>query len=169
MIEPSWYGVRYPSELDLVSCAEAIGARVLLGRFPVAAYISAVLGAPPMIVVPSQRGPLSTIWLLAHELGHLRQHRGPGNKITRSKNEQQANKWAACALIPEARVQAYQNASADAFIAALSAHYGDLPLCDCPERALAHKIAQYRLKAILARGLPQKETGAAGRGQAFYE
>jgi hypothetical protein len=152
MNNPDWYGKRYPSELDLVSCAEAIGARVLIGRYPAAAYIPPVLGAPPMIVVPSQRGPLSTMWLLAHELGHLRQHSGPGNKITRSKNEQQANKWAACALIPEARIQAHQNASPDAFIAALSAHYGDLPLHDCPERALAHRIAQHRLKAMLASG-----------------
>jgi hypothetical protein len=162
MYTPSWYGERYPTEIDLVSCAEAIGAWVALRPLPAAAYISAVLGAPPIIFVPNQRGPLATAWGLAHELGHLCQHSGPpiltdGDSapslhLVRSKNEHQANKWAACALIPDARIRHYGNASIDAFMAALSANYEDLPPADCPQRALAHKIAQHRLNAIKAEG-----------------
>lgn len=148
MFTPDWYGVRYPSEVDLASAAELVGARVVMKVLPAAVFIPGILGAPPMILAPTQFGPLATMWALAHELGHLRWHGGPGNKIIRSKNEQQANKWAACALIPEARVRLYQNASVDAFIAALSANYEDLPPSDCPSRTLAHKIAQYRLKAL---------------------
>jgi len=165
MFAPDWYGERYPTELDLVSCAEAIGAWVALRPLPAAAYIQGLPGAPPMLFVPSQRGPLATAWALAHELGHLCQHSGPpapadgdrapSLRLIRSRDEHQANRWAACALIPEARIRHYMNAGIDSFMAALSANYEDLPPCDCPQRALAHKIAQHRLDALssrLARG-----------------
>jgi len=132
----------------LAMCAELFGARVVMRPLPTAAYVPGILDAPPIILVPTQFGPLAMMWALAHELGHLRLHVGPGNKLIRSKNEQQANKWAACALIPDARIRLYQNASVDAFIAALSANYEDLPMSDSPSRALAHKIAQYRLNAL---------------------
>jgi Zn-dependent peptidase ImmA (M78 family) len=164
MYSPDWYGQRYPTELDLVSCAEAIGARVVLGPLPAAAFIPAILDAPPMILVPNQHGPMATAWGLAHELGHLCQHSGPplptdgdrapGLRLMRSKNEHQADRWAACALIPEARIRHHGNASLDSFMAALSANYEDLPPHDCPQRALAHKVALRRLEALKAKGEP---------------
>jgi hypothetical protein len=160
---PDWYGEAYPTEGDLASCAEAIGAWVALRPLPLpgAVYVPAVLGAPPMILVPSQRGPLAAAWGLAHELGHLCQHSGPpllaggggapGAKLVWSRSERQANHWAACALIPEARIRHHGNASVDTFMAALSANYEDLPPHDCPPRALAHRIACFRLDAMRAR------------------
>jgi hypothetical protein len=161
VFRPDWYGESYPTEGDLVACAEAIGARVALRPLPAAAYIPATLGAPPVIFVPSQHGPLATAWALAHELGHLCQHSGPplladggdapGMRLVRSKSEHQADRWAACALIPEARIRHHLNASVDAFMAALSANYEDLPPADCPQRALAHRIAGHRLGALRAR------------------
>ncbi len=64
------------------------------------------------------------------------------------KEENQAERWAACALIPESRIRAYGNASEDAMMAALSSHYEDLPLEDCPARRLAAKIARTRLHVL---------------------
>jgi len=161
MRKPDWYGERYPTETDLVSSAEAFGAWVSLRHIRAASYIPATMGGPPMIIVPNQRGPLAVAWALAHELGHLYQHSGPPplsdggawpalNQI-RSKNERQANMWAAMALIPEARVRHYANASVDAFIGALSANYEDLPPDNCPQRELAHRIATHRLDAMKAK------------------
>jgi len=100
-----------------------------------------------VILLPWVTG-LREVWLLAHELGHLVQHAGPRGELLYSKDEAQANRWAARALIPEKRVRAYANASLDAFIGALSAHYEDLPLEDCPARRLAAHIARIRLKAV---------------------
>ena len=54
--------------------------------------------------------------------------------------------WAACALIPEARIRAHRNACLDAFVGALSAHFEDLPLTNCASRRLAGRIAKIRLK-----------------------
>jgi hypothetical protein len=42
----------------------------------------------------------------------------------------------------------YANASEDAMVAALSAHYEDLPLVECPQRDLAGYIASIRLRAL---------------------
>ena len=152
MNNPAWYGVNYPTEIDLVTCAESVGARVGTHPLRKPAFINAMLGAPPMILLPDHFGPLEMAWALAHELGHLSLHEGPGGVAVRSKDEAQANRWAACALIPAARVAFYNNASIDAFIAALSAHYEDLPPHNCRERELAHRIALYRLDALRAVG-----------------
>ena len=100
------------------------------------------------IGLPMNAGPLETAWLLAHELGHLSQHEGPRGELLYSKDEAQADRWAACALIPESAVRRYQNASEDAFIAALSKHYEDLPLSPTPTRRLAVRIARIRLSLL---------------------
>ena len=75
--------------------------------------------------------PFAKIWSLSHELGHLVLHFGYTSPWTRAKQETQANRWAACALIPKARILKHGNASRDAFIGALSDHDEDLPLVDC--------------------------------------
>ena len=127
-MNPDWYGLKYPTAEDLVDFGARLGAEICFGSIASAAYFAE---DPPLILIPDQHGPLATVWALAHELGHLCQHSGPKGKLLWSKDEYQANRWAVCALIPEARIQAYQNASVDSFIAALSANYEDIPMIDC--------------------------------------
>lgn len=142
-----WFGLRYPSHADLEAYAWQLGIAVVAGEVPHAAYFPAYDGLPAVIVSP-MGGPLETMWAIAHELGHAVQHSGPKGPRSHSKEEHQANKWAACALIPEARIQHYGNASVDAFIGAISSHYEEIPFSDCPTRRLAARIAKYRLKAL---------------------
>lgn len=91
---------------------------------------------------------MERVYLLAHELGHLVQHSGPRGALLYAKDEHKADQWAVCALIPWDRIKNHANASLDAFIGALSAHYEDIPLEDCPQRALAAHIAMIRLRAL---------------------
>lgn len=93
-------------------------------------------------------GPLEKAWALAHELGHLIRHCGYINPWSRSRQENQAERWAACALIPASAIRHHRNACEDSFIAALSKHYEDLPLRDCPQRKLAATIARIRLGVL---------------------
>lgn len=147
---PVWYGLNYPTWDDLESYAWRLGAVVVFGPISKGAYFPFDLedGAPAVIGVPQGTGALAQIWTLAHELGHLAQHTGPKGELMWSKSEAQANHWAARAVIPEARIQAYHNASLDAFVGALSAHFEDLPLINCPPRRLAGRIAKIRLKTM---------------------
>jgi Zn-dependent peptidase ImmA (M78 family) len=144
-LRPDWYGSRYPNLEDLVIFGESLGAGVRFGRLPAAAFAPS---DPPVLLVPAQHGPLNTAWTLAHEIGHLVQHTGPRGELLWSKDEHQANRWAACALIPEARIHMHHNACLDAFIGALSAHYEDIPLSACMTRRLAAKIAKIRMKHL---------------------
>lgn len=116
------------------------------GRVP--AFYPGDINRGPGIWIPEAAGLLQQFWWLAHELGHLLHHVGPRAQLLHSKGEHQASQWAARALIPQARIRAYANASLDAFIGALSAHYEDLPLWDCPARRLAADIAIIRLRAV---------------------
>lgn len=147
---PAWYGERYPTLEDLEAFAWDLGASVVFGPVPHGIYFPGWpdQGEPPVIGIPRDAGPLERVWTLAHELGHLTQHAGPKGDLLWGKNEAQANRWAACVLIPEARIQAHSNASLDAFVAALSAHYGGLPPNNCPARRLAGKIARIRLSTL---------------------
>ena len=146
---PNWYGLRYPTLEDLEVYTEQLGAVVVWSRTRQAAFSPGTREEAPAIYLPRNADPLEKAWLLAHELGHLFHHAGP-NQIKWRRNEAEANRWAACALIPEERIQAYRNATIDAFVGALSAHFEDLPLTDCPARRLAGKIARIRLNAISA-------------------
>jgi Zn-dependent peptidase ImmA (M78 family) len=150
---PHWYGLHYPTIEDLEAYAWELGAKVVYGNGNISkgAYFPAFedYGIPAVLVVPNHSSHLAQIWSLAHELGHLVLHMGYTSPWTRAKQETQAERWAACALIPEARIRKYENASLDAFIAALSAHFEDLPLHDCPQRKLAGKIARIRLKSVI--------------------
>ena len=141
-----WYGRKYPSQDDLESAAWDLGAVVVYGAVPTAFCCMHPEG--PIIGLPEDAGPLEKAWLLAHELGHLAQHSGPKNDLSYRKGESQADRWAARALIPEAAVRRYQNASLDAFIGALSKHYEDIPFKDCHQRKLAGVIAGIRLDAL---------------------
>lgn len=105
-------------------------------------------GHEPSVILIQREHGLAAFWALAHELGHLVQHSGPRGELLHSKDEAQADRWAARALIPRARVKHHGNASMDAFIGALSAHYEELPLEDCPARRLAARIAQIRLRVV---------------------
>jgi hypothetical protein len=127
-----------------------LGATVEFGAIPKGIFFPPrpAFGIPGVIGVPEGNDPLPEIWALAHELGHLVQHTGPKGELFWSKNEVQANRWAACALIPKARILLHCNACEDSMIAALSAHYQDLPLFNCPTRQLAGKIAKIRLHAL---------------------
>lgn len=101
-----------------------------------------------VIGIPREAHGLERFWLLAHELGHLVQHTGPKGPSSYGKDEASANRWAVEALIPERRVRAHDNASEDSFIAALSAHYEDLPMESGPARTLAARIASIRLSSL---------------------
>jgi Zn-dependent peptidase ImmA (M78 family) len=150
---PRWYGKRYPTLEDLVLHAEGLGCRVGYADIGTEAiYFPPEGDEPPVILLPEGQGPLRTVWLLAHELGHLMQHSGPKGAINYARDEWQANRWACCALIPQARVQAYGNASLDAFIGALSKHYEDLPPEDSEARRLAAHIAWHRLRCLETAG-----------------
>ena len=149
MSNPLWYGNAYPSMEDLSAFAESLGA--LVGYCDMggeAIYFAGEGLEPPVILLPTGVGLLRLAWTLAHELGHLVQHSGPKGELMWGKNERQADEWAACALIPKARIRRHRNASLDAFIGALSAHYEDLPLESCPERELAARIARIRIQAL---------------------
>lgn len=148
MVQPDWYGLRYPTLEDLEVFTEQLGAGVVWTRAGQAAFDPGDAERAPAIYVPRRAGPLEQAWLLAHELGHLVQHAGPRGELLWSKDETQADRWAALALIPAARIEAHGNASLDAFIAALSAHFEDLPYEDCPQRRLAAWIAEIRLRTI---------------------
>ena len=141
-----WYGRSYPTLEDLESAAWELGAVVVYGQVPTAFCCMHPEGT--IIGLPEDAGLLEKMWLLAHELGHLVQHTGPRGELLYSKDETQASRWAARALIPRRRIQAHGNACLDAFIGALSAHYEDLRMLDCSERQLAAHIAKIRLRSL---------------------
>lgn len=144
-----WFGRRYPSIKDLEDAAWQLGCVVVRGPVSNAFFIPPSAALPyGTIGIPDTHGPLETAWALAHEVGHALLHAGRLGPLQRDKQEAQADRWAARALIPRARVAHHRNASLDAFIGALSAHYEELPLEDCAARRLAARIAQIRLRAV---------------------
>ena len=147
MQSPKWYGARYPNIDDLKSFAVSQGAVLAYADIPFSVFLPDVEGVR-VIILPNGLGLLDECWSLAHELGHLVKHSGPKGVRSHGKEEAQANQWAARALIPSARIRHHQNASLDTFIGALSAHYEELPLWDCPQRRLAARIAEIRLGAL---------------------
>ena len=150
-----WFGKKYPQIEEMVASAYRLGALVTWAKIGQEAVFFApdpVMNEPPVIVLPLGVCPLRMSWLMAHELGHLMLHGGYVSQWTRDRQESQATRWAARALIPEAAVQRYRNASVDAFIGALSKHYEDIPLHNCPQRELAGFIAKVRLN-ILREGM----------------
>lgn len=144
---PAWYGRRYPTHDDLLALADLLGAGVADAPVPFGLFFPDVIGVP-VILLPQGAGPLERTWHLAHELGHLILHTGPRGDFLHGKDEAQADRWAAQALIPHAAVLRYRNASLDAFIGALSKHYEDIPFTDCPARKLAARIARIRLRTL---------------------
>jgi len=148
-MNPSWYGRRYPTEEDLALAIEATGAAILHAEIGDGAlFVAGESPIPPVVILPMRGGLLRISWLLAHELGHLTLHGGYTSRWTHDRQENQANAWAARALIPASSIKRHRNASLDAFIGALSSHYEHLPLVDCPQRRLAAEIATIRLKAV---------------------
>ena len=145
---PKWYGARYPKWSDLEELAEDWGCLVIMSEGRVPCFSPGDENLASSIFVPQGFGLLAQFWALAHELGHLALHVGPRGALLYSMDEARADVWAASALIPKARIQSYANASPDAFIGALSAHYEDLPLEDCPARSLAAQIAALRLHTL---------------------
>lgn len=145
----SWFSRRYPTADDLLVSIEGLGAVVLKAPIGTGALFVAGEGSmPPAIILPQSVGQLRLVWLMAHELGHLVLHGGYVSRWTHDRQEAAADRWAARALVPESAVRRHRNASVDAFIGALSSHYEDIPLYDCPERRLAAEIATIRLKAV---------------------
>ena len=147
-IKPAWWGELYPRWYDLERLAEDYGCLVIMSHGRVPGFFPGNEEAAPAIFIPVKAGTLDRFWYLAHELGHMILHLGPRGDMLYSKDEVQANIWAAGTLIPRARIHLYGNACEDAFIGALSAHYEDLPLEDCPARRLAARIASIRLHSL---------------------
>lgn len=149
---PSWYGQTYPTQDNLLDFAWDLGAAVTFGRVSKGAYFPANpdYGEDAVLVVPDHNEDLPKIWSLVHEVGHLVLHLGYTSPWTRAKQETQAERWGACALIPQERIRAHKNASVDAFIGALSLHYQDVPPENCAVRRLAARIARIRLQALHA-------------------
>jgi Zn-dependent peptidase ImmA (M78 family) len=151
MQNPAWFSRRYPTFSDFEDLAQTYGALIGIGDCPGALFVPpGVMGknSPPLLLIPERSGLLERMWFLAHELAHLQKHSGAPCATRATKVEAQADRWAAEALIPEAAVRRYRNASEDAFIAALSAHYEDLPAYNCPARRLAGTIARIRLSLV---------------------
>jgi hypothetical protein len=146
--KPKWFSSQYPSFADLESLAWDLGAVVSHGPIESAGIVFVKPPGFHVICLPEYLGKLDEMWQFAHEVGHLTLHRGYTTQWAHDRQEAAANRWAACALIPEERIQQYGNASLDAFIGALSAHYEDLPLENCEVRRLAAKIATIRLRAL---------------------
>lgn len=144
-----WFGRKYPTFEDLERSLEALGGLLTCAEIGQdALFVTGEGRMPPVVILPKGVGALRAAWLLAHEIGHLVQHAGPRGELLYGKDEAQADRWAAKALIPEAAVRKHHNASVDAFIAALSVHFQDIPLNDCPERRLAAEIATIRIKSV---------------------
>ena len=148
MRTPAWFSLRYPCLFDLEAHAWSLGALVQRGACTDAGIVYVTPPGFHVICLPEDLGPLDEVWQLAHELGHLVLHEGYTSEWTYRRQEAQASRWAARALIPQAAIQRHCNASLDAFIGALSAHYEDIPLEDCPQRRMAAEIATIRLKAV---------------------
>jgi hypothetical protein len=148
MRNPSWFSRRYPTLADFEALAWSL--RTIIRRCDVSAAGVVFVTQPGFttICLPAGLGHLEEMWQLAHELGHLVLHEGYISQWQHDRQEAAASKWAARALIPESAVRRHKNASLDAFIAALSAHYEDIPYEDCPQRRLAAEIAGIRLKAV---------------------
>ena len=73
-MNPSWYGLRYPSLEDLEKAAEDLGCRVGyadIGEDAIYIAPDADYGEPPVILIPTGIGLLRQAWLMAHELAHL--------------------------------------------------------------------------------------------------
>ena len=146
---PAWYARHYPSRKDLEDHADRLGALVLyIPELPAGAIVFMKPPARHVICIPAGLGPLDEIWQLAHEVAHLVLHGGYISEWQHDRQEHQADIWAARALIPTAAMHRHRNASEDAFIAALSSHYEDIPLVDCPQRRLAAEIATIRLSTM---------------------
>lgn len=148
---PDWYGKKYPTISDLEAYAEQLGAVVIWTSARFACYRAEDDDESPAIFIPKDSGPLEISWRLAHELGHLTLHTGPKTPLGHRQGEARASRWAACALIPEARIKAHSNASEDSMIAALSCHFEDLPFRPTPQRKLAKQIASIRLSCLEAK------------------
>ena len=147
MNDPTWFGKRYVRFSALEELASTLGVEIVYADIPFGLYFHNVMGIQ-IIELPISQGALEKIWSLAHELGHAIQHSGPKGPLSYGKEEAQANRWAASALIPNERILSYLNACEDSMVAALSAHYEDLPMEDCPARRLAGRIAQIRLQTL---------------------
>lgn len=145
---PSWFGKRYPSIEDLEAFSEELGAPVIWTAASTGCFWAGDEEHAPALFIPSRFDGFERAWTLAHELGHLAHHSGPKTSWTRDPDEIRADRWAACALIPEDRINYYQNASIDSFIAAISSNYGDIPYNDCPARRLAAHVASVRLRCL---------------------
>jgi len=148
VILPPWYGVKYPNVEDLEEFAWSMRGVVERGPLQGLAGCTFFDDGITVIELDSGFGILEEHWQLAHEVGHLVMHCGYISPWTRNRQEFQAKLWAACALIPEKRIQSYHNACEDAFIGALSANYEDIPLEDCQLRRRAAEIASIRLRAL---------------------
>lgn len=148
MRNPSWFSRRYPTIADLEAFAWDLRAVVMRGPCDTAGIVLVESPGFSVICIPEGLGSLEEAWQIAHELGHLRLHSGYTTDFAHDRQEAQASLWAAMALIPAAAIRRHQNASVDAFIAALSAHHEEIPLMDCPQRRLAAEIALIRLGAV---------------------
>ena len=149
MRTPPWYSRRYPQWSDLDDFAWAMNAVIQRGPIDFALIEwSRDPNEVTVICLPDYLGPLETTWLCCHELAHLVLHEGYSNPWSYGRQERQADVWAACAMIPEAAVRRHKNACQDAFVAALSAHFEDLPPIDCRAREVAGVIARIRLSMV---------------------
>lgn len=142
---PWWYGRYHPKLKDLVVFGESLGAGIHLDHLPAAVFVP---DDPPIIMVPCQHGHLSTVWTLAHELGHLCHHSGRDGQLHWHAGEHKANQWAAGALLPSQRMPLIGFLRLDDLIDDLSNHFEYLHPQNHDARKLARKIARIRLRSI---------------------
>lgn len=147
----SWYGHHYPAFEDLQAVAQLHGVHVVFHPdfdCPRVVWHETVM-EPWVIAIPEQFGPLARIWALAHEVGHLVLHDGPVDAEVYRMQEDEADAWAACALLPQKRISRYVPSTAG-LIRALGKHYQPIPAYEAKDRlrSLAARIALTRMKAL---------------------
>ena len=143
-----WHGKRYPTFKDLEAVATHHDVKVVFHpHFDCPRmFWHETVREPWVIGIPEQFGPLARMWALAHEIGHLVLHDGPVDVDLWRIQEDEADAWAACGLIPEASVRKHNNANVANFIRALAKHYQPFKPED-PVCKLAAFIAHRRFDA----------------------
>lgn len=144
---PPWFGVSYPSLSELENLAASLGAPVFYDRYR-QPFLQWDKAGPLCIVVPSYSGKLPRFWAIAHELGHLVNGHGPLDHHLGGPMEEEADEWAAEALIPEERIRKYGIPSVEGCLRALGKHYQEIPKTMTGVRPLGCRIAFARLRAL---------------------
>lgn len=146
-----WYGLRCPTFEDLIRAAAQHEVQVVTHPdfdCPRLFLDLQPLPEPWVIAIPSQFGPLARLWALAHELGHLVLHDGPACRDAYRLQEDEADWWAAGALLPGGMIAGLGDPHADRFTLFLWDNYERFPHSFQGVHMLARRIAHARVHSF---------------------